>query len=532
MWIANIDGIRRKWLRPGKTYTVGRSSKNDRDIVINEPSVSRSHITISIAATQPASAGQVSIKSRVTVTDLGSRFGSQLDSATLDPNSPKMLSTGSDIATLVLGTRSKIVLEWIPQTITFSAGENENSELEKVISLLEPLDIKIVSDIVPSTKFFMKAAKTSTKLVYALAKGLPVVTPNFAQAIADSVDDIELDFAKFPNALQFLADPKFAPDEARKTCLEDRIFYILDKGQYDALKPIIVQAGGQCVFRSEPWKEGMLVVDPPDDELKTKAEKLGNVVEPSAFLVAVRDKTSIRVVGSKARRPKRGVDMLTFMTQSQPTQMSQPSKRNEPTQMSEDPKPSQKRKRVESVANVLFGPQAKAAKAAEPPMESQEPSSAHPVEHVSVTDHNPSESKPLPDHKPSDNPRKRKISHSPTPSKLPARSIDVDTEDYNEEPLSMPSTPELANLVLVESCIAVDELPQGPDVTPSQAWANVPNFKAFKRNSPIKTGSIALVEAENVEVGNNVLDDESLLDENHEPDNVDLDDDEFSFHFS
>ncbi|PRT56551.1 hypothetical protein B9G98_04171 [Wickerhamiella sorbophila] len=528
MWIANIDGLRRKWLKPGKTYTVGRSSKSESDIVIKEPSVSRSHITISIAKTQPMSAGQVSIKSRVTVTDLGSRFGSQLNSVVLEPNSPAMVPTGSEIATLLVGTRSKVVLEWAPQTITFSASTSETEDFNKCVSLVEPMDIKVVSDIVPSTKFFLKAAKTSTKLLYALAKGLPVVSLQFSQAIADAADEMEVDFAKFPQPLDFLADPKFAPDETRKSCLANYTFYILDKGQYDALEPIIKQAGGKCVFKSDPWQKGMLVIEPPREELKAKAENLGNMVDPSAFLVSIRDKTPIKVMGSRARKPKRAVDMLTFMTQSQPTQASQPLKRIVPVAntLFEHSPPSQKRKRVEPLANVLFGQfDAKSARVVNDLNDSKELETQLPPAPAYVSDPEPVvPSKSIP---------KRQIVHLPLPSKRLARPIDVDTEDYEEEPLSIPSTPELANLVLVENCIAVDEVPQVTDITPSQTWNDGPNFKAFKRNAPVKMGSVSLVKAGSSGLDNSILENDSLLaDSDRESTNHNLDEDEFSFHFS
>lgn len=554
MWVININGTRRKWLRPGRSYTVGRSSKIEDEastIIVKEPSVSRNHLKISVSAVQPTSSAQPAIKSTITITDLGSRFGSQLDNNALNPNAPKRLPAGCEKALITVGTRCKIKIEWVPVTVTFST--TDTAQMEEIADILEPMDVKLVSDIVPSTTHFMKADKTTTKLVFALSKGIPIVSIEYASALANAANSMELDYSTFPNPLDYLPDSRFAPNRDRRTCLASQTFYIMDRDQFDALEPVIKQAGGKCVLASEAtYASDMLIVDPPDDESRTKAQKLGSVVEPSAFLTSIRDCAPVKIA-ARPRKPQKQVNMLAFMTQSQPVSqlVSQPASQKHPRPPTDSPEPTPKRvretpkpKQIDMLGFMTQTQSTNTPPAETPPpaAPSQAPSKSTFVEQslqlgVDADHHDSAEL----DYEPKR--RRKRAAPEPTSPSVPVkrntRFVDVDHENYensdeSDESESMPGTPELANLVIVENSIAVAEIEDLPDLTPSQ-WGNVPNFKAFKRAQTIQTASVPLVEAKKCDAEMALSEDESLfVDESQDqasPQEYE-EDDEFSFRFS
>lgn len=264
MWLIETQGPsldgKVRWLRPGKSYVVGRMKK-EADIVVDSKSVSRKHVTISIDAPLPGSCGQTSTKSRITVKDMDTSFGTFVDSRKLAKGEtfeipPKTSSQPLEYSLKVgkaTGPEVMFKIWWKPIVVTLSTGQESarHDELQQSLEkTVEPLDIKLLPVMHPTTTHFVKATeKNSAKVLVAMVKALPIVTPQFVDALAVSADAMELDFnAQFPDPAKFLPEPRFQINPKRADLLANRNFVFFDQRQYDSLWPMISAAAGIAVY--------------------------------------------------------------------------------------------------------------------------------------------------------------------------------------------------------------------------------------------------------------------------------------------
>lgn len=337
MWVCVINGQRR-YLRPGRTYEVGRSrSKGTSSIVLKEPSVSRVHLQIVVDAVLPFSSAHISQRYRVRVRDLKSRFGTCIDGERLPPDKLVELPCLNRVE-LQVGQVQSLFFEWHPLIVTLSIGESPSTReglWREVVEKLEPLGVKVVPDVVRETSVFMKTGKSSSKLAYALVKNLPIVNTHYAAALAAAASDMELDLANTPDASTFVADKGYGPNERRGTCLRGITVEVLQEDQYQAFEPVVSAAGGRCCLVSgSVKKKPNTYVLKPSAELR-KSVACREYLDPVAFLAIIRDArqpTAGDLISGKAaarhERPQQ-VNMLAFMA-AEPDEALQPGVNVEP----------------------------------------------------------------------------------------------------------------------------------------------------------------------------------------------------------
>lgn len=231
MWILTLAG-HDHWLKPGKTYTFGRDG-TDFDLS-KERSVSRRHLVIEIGNVAPGSVAHPSIRSRLTATDCGSRHGTLFNGNNMAPKTPITLEGAA--ATIRIGPRATIRIKWSPLTLT----NPEENALDNLPSLLAPLDAKVVPNVVRDTSHYIQCLSShhSTGLIFALIKGIPVVSERYPAALLESSADWESNY-RLPNPADFCPKPEWHYNPLRSTCLSGQAFT-----GADYLEPIVKAAGG------------------------------------------------------------------------------------------------------------------------------------------------------------------------------------------------------------------------------------------------------------------------------------------------
>lgn len=322
-----------------------------------------------------------------------------------------------------------LILKWQPVVITFSSGEEtagHNQLRERLVSLLEPLDVKILSEFHPTTTHFLKTKKNSSKVLYALVNLIPIVTEQYANAVQAAGDAMERDFfASFPDPNNFLPDPKYAVNPARKQCLKGQRFIFGETKQREALLPVICAAGAKCLqydvtevstpqsiadFAKSHTPQGILVKYPvvKDDDPKELAKLVAMneaakalgvyLLDPIEFLTAIQDAD-----GSKLYKPRKsssgkdvdtsigGAQKINSFLQSSIREPERPPQSSRPPQIVR-PKPP---KRMNLMAFFKKEPHPASASSSQEPKESPPVSCVPKVERIR---HNPLFAQP-PDHK-------------------------------------------------------------------------------------------------------------------------------------
>lgn len=275
MWLIQSAGPslggKTHWLRPGKSYTVGRMKK-EADIVVDSKSVSRKHLSITVELPKHGAAGQTSVRSKLTIKDLDTSFGTFINNEKLGKGESQILSVRSPASHLDAqdtnspwtlrvgksqGPEAEFTVWWKPVVLTLSSGQSSAKHDELQLSLekiVTPLDIKLLPVVHPCTTHFVKASeKNSAKILVALVKGLPVVTSNFIDALSNAADAMEVDFDRgFPDPTNYLPEPKslFELNPKRIGMFAKRMFIFFDQKQYDSLLPMIHAAKGAAVMNT------------------------------------------------------------------------------------------------------------------------------------------------------------------------------------------------------------------------------------------------------------------------------------------
>ncbi|KZF24196.1 DNA damage response protein RcaA [Xylona heveae TC161] len=282
MWVLECDGDvlqnKRIWLRPGKKYLFGRT-RLGTGFAIENKSISRKHLTISLAEVKPGDGSLVHTRSTLTIEDQNSKIGTLLDGEQIRGQS-RILK--DDEHQIKLGSYEFLFrIKWVPVVISFSFPSKEQKKKDPLLTVrsrLEALDVKTVLPyIIDKTTHVVANKRNTAKGLQALINARCIVTESFIDALvaaaspqdpddSESQSLLEFDFdANWPDALQYLPDPGkepfprpsfyFAPDPHRTKIFEGYIFVFCDQAQFDNLQPPIVNGGGKAlIYRLEVGK--------------------------------------------------------------------------------------------------------------------------------------------------------------------------------------------------------------------------------------------------------------------------------------
>ncbi len=287
MWTLECDSKilegKRIWLRPGKKYLFGRTSVQkgrNTGFMIDEKSVSRKHLTLSVSAIRPGDGSRVNARSEVTLKDEETKFGTEFDSERVT-GAQKILK--NDEHTFRLGkTATLFRIKWQPVVLSFSLSSKElkggKDPLVAIRNRLEDLDIKVVLPyIIEKTTHVVSSKRNTAKGLQALINAKYIVSNSFVDALVyvttpgdldepESLSPLEEDFdGSWPDALQHVP-PKghepnerpvefFAPEKLRGNVFEGYTFVFCDQTQFESLQAPITNGGGKALqFELSPGK--------------------------------------------------------------------------------------------------------------------------------------------------------------------------------------------------------------------------------------------------------------------------------------
>ena len=278
MWTLECDGEmfkkKRIWLRPGKKYLFGRTPPQkgrNTGFMIDEKSVSRKHLTLSVSAVKPGDGSRVQSRSEVLLKDEETKFGTEVDGERIN-GGEKVLR--NDEHTFRLGKTSTVFkIKWQPVVLSFSLSSKElkggKDPLLAIRNRVEDLDIKVVLPyIIEKTTHVVASKRNTAKGLQALINAKYIVSNSFVDALVyvttpgdldepESLSPLEEDFdGSWPDALQHVP-PKghepnerptsfFTPSEQRRSVFEGYTFVFCDQTQFESLQAPITNGGGKA----------------------------------------------------------------------------------------------------------------------------------------------------------------------------------------------------------------------------------------------------------------------------------------------
>merc|ERR1719167_1575981 len=171
---------------PGNSYTVGKDGKTDIEGVGNDQSVSKLHGKFTVGP--PVVGG----KPEVTLEDIGSKYGIHLNSGILS-ESQRLAKTNSGMVSKAVSKPVKLKdndrirfgvmfsifrLKWITLCVTSSMLKTKR-QVETWLEGLEPGKKLEAQWSEATTHLTMTSISLSLKVVNCLAKGIPIVTPEY-----------------------------------------------------------------------------------------------------------------------------------------------------------------------------------------------------------------------------------------------------------------------------------------------------------------------------------------------------------------
>uniref|UniRef100_A0A060TIX8 ARAD1D42086p n=1 Tax=Blastobotrys adeninivorans TaxID=409370 RepID=A0A060TIX8_BLAAD len=277
MWLVSSDsdevlGNRTLWIRPGNTLIAGRITDAQICFPTGERTVSRQHFKLSVASPTPGCSSNLSARSKLVISDLGTKFGTRVNGSSVPAGGELILSSRQgDRFEILLGKSTKrVIVEWKSFVISFSTGHPRNSEdhiaVEKELqSIFEPLDIRMSVEMGPLTTHYLNAGRRgSTKYLLALVQSIPIVSKDYAYALRDASSNMERDFYQaLPNAEEYVPDnsPNLKADPSRTKCFRGKSFVFSNPTQFDGLMPVITAAGGKAYLSPSASKLVQFVKD-------------------------------------------------------------------------------------------------------------------------------------------------------------------------------------------------------------------------------------------------------------------------------
>ena len=270
-------GTERKiWLRPGKRYLFGRTKPTDtRDtgFRIDHKTVSRKHLTISVAEVKQGDGSNVRARSEITLHDEDTRFCTEIDGVSIKGESKIMKE---DEHVFRLGKSAQLFrLKWSPVVFTFSLSSKETKASKDPMATyrdrFERLDIKVIFPyIIEATTHVVAGKRNTAKGLQALINAKHIVTERFLDAVIEvatpmdldndeSFSKLEHDFdANWPDPSNFLPEKSkepserpttdFQPRPEREKVFEGYTFVFCDQLQFDTLQAPIANGGGKALL--------------------------------------------------------------------------------------------------------------------------------------------------------------------------------------------------------------------------------------------------------------------------------------------
>lgn len=395
MWFATLPSGVTIWIKPGSSYTIGRKTN---DLVLNLKSVSKLHATIRAPALTLNNYQQPEKRYAITIFDHGSKGGTYINGSTEriesntdvdltnrctkseNPSTTKMktIISGNDNECYIFLRFGKIKsserydeiqLTWIPIIMTYSSGgsfpvsstdekRHQYEWLSPYVKYVQPLGVKMIPEFLKNTAVYIKPNSVpddnhrnswnSNKLILALARNLPVVTPEFTETLytlfTDSNSQIDKRFTiqfkspftgypddisaltfsasnfpttackitesavvktLFPDPTNFLPDndEKLIPDSARQSLFRGLLFVIWGSKQYLNLEPIITTSGGKCIEFEDTTLEAENDMDKRESVV---IQKLTSFLDLQANSLAHRG--SVRIVPVQPEFPIKAVE--------------------------------------------------------------------------------------------------------------------------------------------------------------------------------------------------------------------------------
>ncbi|KAK4460027.1 hypothetical protein QBC42DRAFT_110797 [Cladorrhinum samala] len=273
MWLleSELFGGRKLWLRPGKLYLFGRTGAEPGQLVVFDKTISRKHLTVHVAPVQEGGGRNLNSRSKVTIHDLDSKKGTQLNGVQIRGQEKVLLEDKNEVQ---LGMCSKLLhIRWQPVVLSFSFTSKElrADPWARLRDDLEQLDIKYSAEYEAGTTHVVSKKRNTSKGLQALINGKYVVTDSFIRAVVDAAMlpsspeegyscPLEEDFeGAWPNPLDHLPprgeetvdEPPaaYAPDERRKEIFDGYTFVFYEKKQHENLIAAITAGKGKALLR-------------------------------------------------------------------------------------------------------------------------------------------------------------------------------------------------------------------------------------------------------------------------------------------
>lgn len=136
--------------------------------------------------------------------------------------------------------------------LAFSAQEESASSRNNWVSQLEPMGIKLSTEVTPQCQCFLRSKGTMTpSALLAVAMGLPIVEIDYINALFACKDSLESNNYEdtIPDPLLFMSDSDLVPDKRRSTLYTGLTFAFWDRDQYNQVLPVIEACGGRAVVQ-------------------------------------------------------------------------------------------------------------------------------------------------------------------------------------------------------------------------------------------------------------------------------------------
>ncbi|ODV93902.1 hypothetical protein PACTADRAFT_86941 [Pachysolen tannophilus NRRL Y-2460] len=297
MWILtipesqNFNGkITKHWLRPGKTYTIGRSS--DSSFIIDKKFISKKHFTIRVGEIKDIGFGS---KTPLSLT-LESRASTYINKVHYksSPNDNSFTAKTFQIfddTEIFFRKKEEVVyisIKWVGINISYSNNNDFSKNYPELTiqSLLErvakKIDIKISSETKSLTNYYLKSTKRySNNLIYSLLKGLPIIDENFILKLESSIDKIEENFDTFPNSEFCLNSEELKINLERASMFKNMNFITTNREESSYFEKLISTGQGNVLFYELPETVQN------EDDLQLKVNQLVSYISkiPNSILI-------------------------------------------------------------------------------------------------------------------------------------------------------------------------------------------------------------------------------------------------------
>ncbi|BFZ53074.1 hypothetical protein PYCC9005_000097 [Savitreella phatthalungensis] len=247
-------------LLPGKTYNLGRAAQDTLVCLRLNKTVSKRHCGITVARADKSIVKDTELPTSLTIADLGSKFGTFVDTRQIGVNGTFAVPSSTRSLTLTLAKLDlAFELRWDPVVLTLS-----NVKPVEVEAACMSLDWRYAKEYLSGTTTHVVTSKSNTaKVLHALAEAVPVVTSAW---VRDSVKRASGSTPFSPVEENYhgatvspTASTKYLPQDdvsrafpptallpsaARATAFRNLDFCFFDREQHASLRAALEAAGG------------------------------------------------------------------------------------------------------------------------------------------------------------------------------------------------------------------------------------------------------------------------------------------------